>query len=251
MSEPNYIDDDRPLMAHLLELRTRLLRAILAVLVVFLIFYAFSNELYQWLSAPLQAVLPEGASMVAIAVASPFLIPMKLALVAAVFVCVPYILYQVWGFVAPGLYRHEKQLVWPLLASSTLLFYLGGAFAYFVVFPLVFKFFTATTPIGVTMMTDISEYLDFVLAMFFAFGVAFEVPVATALLVWTGVVSVDSLREKRPYVIVGAFVVAMFLTPPDVISQVLLALPMWLLFEIGLLVCARMNKRQAQAEPRQ
>jgi sec-independent protein translocase protein TatC len=248
MSEQDHIDDDRPLMAHLLELRNRLLRTVLAVLAVFIVLYVFSNPLYEWLSAPLQAVLPEGASMVAIAVASPFLIPMKLALVAAVFVCVPYILYQVWGFVAPGLYRHEKRLVWPLLVSSTMLFYLGGAFAYFVVFPLVFQFLTATTPVGVTMMTDISEYLDFVLAMFFAFGVAFEVPVATVLLVLTGAVSVESLREKRPYVVVGAFVIGMFLTPPDVISQILLALPMWLLFEVGLLVCARLGKREAPAE---
>ncbi|WP_226801657.1 twin-arginine translocase subunit TatC [Alkalilimnicola sp. S0819] len=226
---------DQPLLAHLLELRGRLLRIVVVVVLVFLALYPFSDQLYAWLSGPLRAVLPEGTSMVAIQVASPFLIPMKLALVAALFIAVPYILYQLWAFVAPGLYRHERRLIWPLLASSTLLFYLGAAFAYFVVFPLVFAFFSGVVPEGVAMMTDIGEYLDFVLALFFAFGLAFEVPVATVLLVYTGVTSPRALREKRAYVIVGAFVIGMLLTPPDVLSQVLLALPMWLLYEAGIL----------------
>lgn len=229
-------DEERPIIAHLLELRNRLLRIVIVVLAAFLVLYPFSDHLYTWLSGPLRAVLPEGSSMIAIQVASPFIIPMKLALLAAVFVTVPYILYQVWAFVAPGLYRHERQLVWPLLISSTLLFYLGTAFAYFVVFPLVFAFFAAITPSGVAMMTDIGEYLDFVLTLFFAFGAAFEVPVATILLIRTGITTQEALREKRPYVIVGAFVIGMLLTPPDILSQILLAVPIWFLFELGLLL---------------
>ncbi len=229
-------DQERPIVSHLLELRTRLLRLVVVLLITFLAIYPFSDYLYTWLSGPLRAVLPEGTSMIAIQVASPFLIPMKLALLAAVLVCIPYILYQLWGFIAPGLYRHEKRLIWPLLISSTLLFYLGGAFAYFVVFPLVFAFFAAVTPTGVTMMTDIGEYLSFVIKLFFAFGVAFEVPVATILLVRTGATTRESLRAKRPYVIVGAFVMGMLLTPPDMVSQVLLAVPVWLLFELGIIL---------------
>ena len=171
--------------------------------------------------------------MIAIEVASPFLIPFKLTLFLALFIAIPFVLYQLWSFVAPGLYRHERRLVLPLLVSSTVLFYTGAAFAYFVVFPLVFAFFTSTAPEGVSVMTDISRYLDFVLTLFFAFGAAFEVPVVTVLLVWTGMVTQDDLREKRPYIIVGAFVIGMLLTPPDVISQTLLAVPIWLLFELG------------------
>jgi sec-independent protein translocase protein TatC len=185
------------------------------------------------LSGPLTTHLPEGSSMIAIEVASPFLIPFKLTLVLAVFIAMPYLLYQVWAFIAPGLYRHERRLVMPLLASSTILFYAGAAFAYYVVFPLVFAFFTSTAPDGVSVMTDISRYLDFVLTLFFAFGAAFEVPVVTVLLVWTGMVTQDGLRRKRPYIIVAAFVVGMLLTPPDIISQTLLAVPVWILFELG------------------
>jgi sec-independent protein translocase protein TatC len=179
------------------------------------------------------AHLPEDSSMIAIEVASPFLIPFKLTLFLALFLAIPFVLYQLWSFIAPGLYRHERRLVFPLLVSSTLLFYAGAAFAYFVVFPLVFAFFTSAAPEGVSVMTDISRYLDFVLTLFFAFGAAFEVPVVTVLLVWTGMVTQDQLREKRPYIIVGAFVIGMLLTPPDVISQTLLAVPVWLLFELG------------------
>lgn len=234
---PNGVEDEeRPIVTHLLELRNRLLRIIVALAIAFLALFPFANTLYSWLSGPLQAVLPEGASMVAIQVAAPFLVPMKTALLAALFVCVPYILYQLWAFVAPGLYRHERRLVWPLLISSTLLFYLGAAFAYFVVFPLVFGFFASVTPTGVTMMTDINEYLSFILKLFFAFGAAFEVPVATILVLKTGLTTREALVAKRPYIIVGAFVIGMLLTPPDVLSQILLAVPVWLLFELGLLL---------------
>jgi sec-independent protein translocase protein TatC len=177
--------------------------------------------------------LPADSSMIAIEVASPFLIPFKLTLFLALFISIPYVLYQLWSFVAPGLYKHERRLAAPLLVSSTVLFYAGATFAYFVVFPLVFAFFTGTAPEGVSVMTDISRYLDFVLTLFFAFGAAFEVPVLTVLLVWTGMATQESLRQKRPYIIVGAFVIGMLLTPPDVISQTLLAVPVWLLFELG------------------
>lgn len=227
-------DEDRPLLAHLLELRTRLMRAAGVVLVLFLAAYPFREPLYTALAGPLMAVLPEGSSMIATQVATPFLIPLKVALVAAFFLSIPYLLYQLWAFVAPGLYRNERQLVWPLLISSVLLFYLGMAFAYFLVFPLIFQFFASATPVGVSMMTDIGEYLSFVMKLFFAFGAAFEVPIATILLVKTGATTRQSLAAKRPYVIVAAFTIGMLLTPPDVISQVLLAVPVWLLFELGI-----------------
>lgn len=227
-------DEDRPLLAHLLELRTRLMRAVGLVLVLFLAAYPFREALYTSLAGPLMAVLPEGSSMIATQVATPFLIPLKVALVMAFFLSIPYLLYQLWAFVAPGLYKNERQLVWPLLISSVLLFYLGMAFAYFLVFPLIFQFFASATPVGVSMMTDIGEYLSFVMKLFFAFGAAFEVPIATILLVKTGATTRQSLAAKRPYVIVAAFTIGMLLTPPDVISQVLLAVPVWLLFELGI-----------------
>jgi len=242
------VDEDRPLLTHLLELRSRLLRCAVVVLVVFLAVYPFREGLYQQLAGPLMAVLPEGASMIATQVATPFLIPLKLALVAAFFVSIPYLLYQLWAFVAPGLYRHEKVLIWPLLTSSVVLFYSGMAFAYYVVFPLVFQFFAAATPEGVSMMTDIGEYLSFVMTLFFAFGAAFEVPIATILLVRTGATTRESLASKRPYVIVGAFTIGMVLTPPDVISQVLLAVPVWLLFELGIVLSRWFSPRQPAAE---
>jgi len=227
-------DTEQPFIQHLVELRDRLLRVVLAVAAIFLVLVPFSNTLFTALSGPLLAHMPKDSSMIAIEVASPFLIPFKLTLFLALFIAIPFVLYQLWSFVAPGLYRHERRLVFPLLVSSTVLFYAGAAFAYFVVFPLVFAFFTSTAPEGVSVMTDISRYLDFVLTLFFAFGAAFEVPVVTVLLVWTGMVTQEGLREKRPYVIVGAFVIGMLLTPPDVISQTLLAVPVWLLFELGL-----------------
>jgi sec-independent protein translocase protein TatC len=231
---PDLDETEQPLLYHLIELRDRLLRMVLVIAVLFVILIPFSNTLFSMLSGPLLAHMPEGGSMIAIEVASPFLIPFKLTLFLAVFLAIPYILYQLWSFVAPGLYRHERRLVVPLLVSSTTLFYAGAAFAYFVVFPLVFAFFTAAAPEGVSVMTDISRYLDFVLTLFFAFGAAFEVPVVTVLLVMTGMTTQAALREKRPYVIVGAFVLGMLLTPPDIISQTLLAVPVWLLFELGL-----------------
>jgi sec-independent protein translocase protein TatC len=230
---PELADTEQPFISHLVELRDRLLRIVLVVAVVFLVLMPFANTLFSMLSGPLLAHLPDESSMIAIEVASPFLIPFKLTLFLAVFISIPWVLYQAWSFIAPGLYRHERRLVLPLLVSSTLLFYAGAAFAYFVVFPLVFAFFTSTAPEGVSVMTDISRYLDFVLTLFFAFGAAFEVPIVTVLLVWTGMATREGLREKRPYVIVGAFVIGMLLTPPDMISQTLLAVPMWILFELG------------------
>lgn len=230
--EPD-LDQEKPFLSHLLELRSRLIRAVLAVLIAFLCIYPFYDQLFTFVSEPLRAVLP-GGELMSIKVAGPFLIPMKLSLVAAVFIAVPYLLYQLWAFVAPGLYRNERQLVWPLLISSTLLFYLGAVFAYMVVLPLVYAFFAGVTPMGVNYQPDIGEYLDFVLTMLLVFGIAFEVPVATLLLIRTGATTRQALAAKRPYVIVGAFVVGMVLTPPDVISQIMLALPVWLLFELGL-----------------
>jgi sec-independent protein translocase protein TatC len=234
------------LLSHLIELRDRVLRMFLAVLVVFLILFPFANRIYTFLATPLMVHLPEGTSMIAIEVAAPFLIPFKLVLLLAVVLAIPYILYQLWAFVAPGLYKHEQKLAMPLVVSSTLLFYLGMAFAYFVVFPLIFAFFTATAPEGVAVMTDISRYLDFVIMLFIAFGIAFEVPIATILLVSMGATTPEKLASKRPYVIVGTFVIGMILTPPDIISQTLLALPMWILFEIGLVLSRIMLKRKAE-----
>lgn len=225
---------EQPLISHLIELRTRLLHAISAILLVFVCLVYFSNNIYDFVAQPLLSQLPAGTSMIATDVATPFLTPIKLTIVVSFFLAIPYLLYQAWAFIAPGLYKHERRLIMPLVFSSAALFYAGMAFAYYVVFPLVFGFFTSTAPAGVTIATDIASYLDFVLTLFFAFGVAFEIPVATILLCWTGVTNPQSLREKRPYVIVGVFVVGMLLTPPDVFSQTLLAIPMWALWEIGL-----------------
>ncbi|NKC15348.1 MAG: twin-arginine translocase subunit TatC [Gammaproteobacteria bacterium] len=234
---------------HLIELRDRLLRVIISILVVLLCAAPFANDLYSILAEPLTSVLPEGTSMVAIKVASPFLAPFKMVLWLAIFLSVPVILYQGWAFVAPGLYQHEKKLVLPLAITSTFLFYLGMAFAYFVVFPLVFPFLVGYAAEGVTVATDISAYLDFVITIFFAFGIAFEVPVATIILCWAGITTPDDLVAKRPYIIVGAFVIGMFLTPPDMISQTLLALPMWGLFELGVII-ARYYVKQSEEPDR-
>ena len=231
--ENNPTDTALPLVAHLSELRDRLLRAILAVLLVFLCLFPFANEIYLYVSEPLRALLPEGSTMIATEVASPFLTPFKLTLVAAIFLAIPYVLFQAWAFVAPGMYRNEKRLAIPLLISSVMLFYAGAAFAYFVVFPLIFGFFTSVGPSDVTIMTDINRYLDFVLKLFFAFGVAFEIPIAAVIMIRAGITSADALARKRPYIVVGCFVLGMLLTPPDVVSQSLLAIPMWILFEIG------------------
>ena len=236
-------DQEMPLVAHLTELRTRLLRCVCAVFVIFATLFYFARQIYTLVSEPLRRFLPEGATMIAIDPASAFLAPLKLTMVIALFVSMPVILHQIWGFIAPGLYKHEKRIAVPLLVSSILLFYTGMAFAYFLVFPLIFKFFAAATPAGVEMMTDITSYLDFVMTLFFAFGVAFEIPVAVVLLVWIGVVNVQYLKKVRPYVIIGCFVVGMILTPPDIFSQTLLAVPMWMLFEIGILFSGLISKR--------
>lgn len=241
-TSPN--DPGQPLIEHLIELRTRILHSLTSVIIIFLPLFYFANDLYSYISEPLRTYLPEGATMIATEVASPFLTPFKLTLVLAIFIAIPYILHQLWSFIAPGLYSSEKRLAIPLLTSSVLLFYGGIGFAFYVVFPLIFGFFTSAAPAGVTVMTDINRYLDFVLKLFFAFGLAFEIPIATLLLVWTGATTVDNLRNKRPYVIVGCFVVGMLLTPPDVISQLLLAVPMWALFEVGILFAALIGKRQ-------
>lgn len=224
-----------PLISHLLELRDRLLRIIAIVMVLFLSLVYFANDIYHYLAIPLTSQLPEGASMIATGVATPFFTPIKLTIVLSIFIAIPAILHQVWAFIAPGLYKQERRLIAPLVVSSALLFYLGMAFAYYVVFPLAFSFFTSTAPEGVTIATDISSYLDFVLKLFFAFGLAFEIPIATLVLCWTGATTPEKMKQKRPYIVVGAFVFGMLLTPPDVISQTLLAIPMLVLFEIGLL----------------
>jgi sec-independent protein translocase protein TatC len=239
MAEPN------SLIAHLIELRGRVLKAVISVFVVFLCLVYFAQDLYHWLATPLLNTFPENAQMIATDVASPFFAPFKLTMVLSFFIAIPVVLFQIWGFVAPGLYKNEKRLVVPLLVSSTLLFYLGMAFAYYVVFPLAFAFFSSVAPEGVVINTDISSYLNFVLKIFFAFGLAFEIPVAVVLMCWTGVTTPDALRAKRPYVIVGAFVVGMLLTPPDIISQTLLAIPMWILYEFGIVVGSIYSRKKA------
>jgi sec-independent protein translocase protein TatC len=228
-------DQELPLVQHLIELRNRLLRIVIIVLAIFAGLFYFANDIYSFTAAPLVKFLPEGSSMIATEVTSPFLAPFKLTLFVSVLLAAPFILHQVWAFIAPGLYQHEKRLARPLLASSVVLFYSGMAFAYFVVFPLVFGFFIRTGPEDVAVMTDISRYLDFVLKLFFAFGIAFEIPIATVLMIQAGLITPDGMAQKRPYIVVGCFVLGMFLTPPDIISQTLLAVPMWLLFEAGVL----------------
>ena len=235
-------------LSHLIELRDRLLKMVIAIVLGFAVLFPFSNPIYTFVSGPLTRHLPEGSSMIAIDVASPFLTPFKLVLMLSVILTVPYLLHQLWSFIAPGLYKHEKRLAIPLLVSSVLLFYLGMAFAYYIVFPLVFGFFTSVVPDGVAVMTDINRYLDFAIMLFFAFGIAFEVPVATILLVMTGVTTPEKLASMRPYIIVGAFVIGMFLTPPDIISQILLAIPMWVLFEVGLFFARRISPREFDRE---
>ena len=241
-AEASFID-------HLLELRTRLLRAAIAVFVLFVALFPFSDKLYTLLARPLTAVLPKSGAMIATNLPATFVAPMKLTFATALALAIPYVLYQIWAFVAPGLYQKERRLVTPLLVSSTLLFYLGMAFAYFFIFPLAFGFFAHAAPAGVRVMTDINSYLSFVLTLFFAFGLAFEVPVAIVLLVLMGVLKPETLSAKRRYVILGAFVLAAIITPPDAFSQTLLALAMWLLFEAGLLVAYRVRKKPALIEP--
>ena len=231
------------LVSHLVELRSRLIRSALAILLIFLCLIPFAERIFTLVATPLMERLPENATMIATQVASPFIIPFKTSLFVAVFLSMPVILHQVWGFIAPGLYRKEKRFASPLLISSIVLFYAGVAFAYFVVFPLMFGFFAAVSPEGVTMMTDISSYLDFILTIFFAFGLAFEVPIATVMLVWSGLVSLETLGKARAYVFLGAFVMGMVLTPPDAISQTLLAVPVYILYEGGLMLAKVLGKR--------
>jgi sec-independent protein translocase protein TatC len=229
----DYQDKAQPLVAHLTELRDRLLRSIFGVLLVFCGLFYFANDIYTFVSKPLRDILPPEATMIATEVASPFLTPFKLTMFTALFVAMPYVLYQLWSFIAPGMYRNEKRLAVPLLVSSVMLFYAGAAFAYYAVFPLVFAFFTSVGPADITIMTDINRYLDFVLKLFFAFGLAFEIPIAAVIMIRAGITTADELAKKRAYIIVGCFVLGMLLTPPDIISQSLLAIPMWLLFEVG------------------
>lgn len=245
MSNSNSSTAHLPFLAHLIELRNRLLRCVLCIVFFALPLSVYSNEIYSLLSEPLISHLPQNSSMIATNVTSPFMTPFKLSLVTAVFLSVPFVLWQLWEFLAPALYKNERKAIFPLLVASTILFYCGVAFAYFVVAPLALAFFTAAAPAGVTVMTDIEAYLDFVLTLFFAFGVCFEVPIFTIVAVWSEFTTIESLAEKRPYVIVSAFVIGMFLTPPDVLSQTLLAVPMWLLFEIGLLF-ARLKMQPAK-----
>ena len=230
-------------IAHLIELRTRLLHAIIALLLVFLCLFPWASKLYALLAQPLLSKLPKGGQMIATDVTTPFFVPIKVALMTSFLIALPYILYQVWRFVAPGLYAHERRLILPLIAASTILFYCGMAFAYFAVFPIVFGFITASAPQGVAVMTDIDKYLSFVLTMFVAFGVTFEVPVAVVILVRMGVVSTSKLREIRPYMIVGAFIAGAIFTPPDVVSQCMLAMPLWLLYEAGIIVAGWIEKK--------
>ncbi|UCH46747.1 MAG: twin-arginine translocase subunit TatC [Betaproteobacteria bacterium] len=236
-------------MSHLIELRDRLMRAILALLIVFGLLFYWARDIYTLLAAPLLAELPEGTQMIAVEVAAPFFVPVKVTMFAALIIALPYVLYQAWAFVAPGLYLHEKKLVLPLIATSTLLFLVGMAFAYFIVFPVVFHFITTFSPEGVAVMTDIQKYFDFVLTLFLAFGVAFETPIAVVILTRMGIVSIDKLKQARPYVVVGAFVIAAIFTPPDVVSQLLLAFPLWLLYEFGLMVSGWLGKSAEDEQP--
>ncbi len=240
--------EESSLLSHLVELRSRLMKAAAAVLVIFLGLAPFARKVFTLVAQPLMSQLPEGATMIATKVASPFLTPFKTAFWVAVFAAMPVVIYQAWAFVAPGLYKREKKIALPLVLSSIVLFYSGAAFAFYVVFPLMFGFFTAATPEGVAMMTDIGEYLDFVLVLFFTFGLAFEVPIAILLMVGAGIVSPESLGRKRPYVLLGAFTLGMLLTPPDMISQTLLAVPLFLLYEVGILMARLVVKKRSANE---
>lgn len=223
-------------ISHLIELRNRLLRAVAGWLLAFVVLFPFADRLYSLLASPLLAKLPQGAQMIATAVTTPFFVPMKVTMLTAFLLALPWMIYQCWAFIAPGLYAHEKRLIRPLLASALALFFIGMAFAYFVVFPVVFGFLVGSAPQGVAVMTDISEYLDFVMGLFLAFGFAFEVPIAVVLMALMGWVTQVQLKESRSYVIVGAFVLGAIFTPPDIVSQCMLAIPLWLLYELGLLV---------------
>jgi len=241
-------EQEQTFLSHLIELRDRLMRCLIALGICFVGLFPFANKLYALLALPLLAKLPKGGQMIATEVTTPFFVPMKVAMMAAVLIALPYLLYQIWAFVAPGLYSHEKKLALPLIVSSTLLFFCGMAFAYFLVFPVVFGFITGYAPQGVAVMTDIDKYLSFVLTMFLAFGVTFEVPIAVIILVRTGIVTIAKLKEVRPYVVVGAFVIGAIFTPPDVVSQTMLAVPLWVLYEVGILAAQFVQRQAARAE---
>lgn len=244
------MSDPDSFISHLIELRSRLMHALIAIGIVFVCLFPWARDIYTLLAHPLLAALPKGGQMIATEVTAPFLVPMKVTLMTAFIITLPYVLYQIWAFIAPGLYTHEKRLVVPLIAASTFLFFCGMAFAYFLVFPVVFGFITATAPVGVAVMTDIDKYLSFVLTLFFAFGLTFEVPVVVIILVRMGLVSIAKLKEIRPYVIVGAFIIGAIFTPPDVVSQVMLALPLWLLYELGILLARFVSKPAAVSDYR-
>jgi sec-independent protein translocase protein TatC len=243
------LDQPQTLIAHLTELRDRILRCLISIFIIFLFLFPFANEIYEFVSLPLRNLLPEGTSMIATEVASPFLTPFKLSMLSSLYLAMPYILFQTWRFIAPGMYLTEQRIAVPILSSSIILFYAGTAFAYFVVFPLVFGFFTNVAPDGIEIMTDINRYLDFVLKLFFAFGISFEIPVVAIILILTGVTTADRLASKRPFILVGCFVVGMLLTPPDVISQSLLAIPMWILFELGIFLARRIEPSRDKKDP--
>ncbi|MDG2395427.1 twin-arginine translocase subunit TatC [Candidatus Thioglobus sp.] len=233
---------------HLVELRDVLLRSVVAILVIFISLFPFANEVYSFIAAPIISVLPQGSNIIAIGVISPFLTPLKMALIIAVYLAMPYLLYQIWKFIAPALYIHEKQMIVPLVISSTILFYAGLLFSFYIVFPVIFGFLSSIGPSIVDFTPDIQYYLDFVLKVSFAFGVAFEVPIATILLIMFGVTTVENLKKNRPYVVIGAFVLGMLLTPPDIISQTLIAIPMWLLFEAGLIFAPLFTRKENNSE---
>lgn len=244
MSESN--SNEMPLLSHLIELRSRLLRSVLVIIVIFIGLAFFANELYEWLSRPLKETLPENSTLIAIDVTAPLFAPFKLAFVMAIFIAMPFVLHQAWLFISPGLYKHEKGFAVPLLVSSVILFYAGIAFAYFVIFPIIFSFLSGIGPQDVNYLPDINSVLSIALKLFFAFGLAFEIPIATMLLIWSGLVSHEKLSNTRPYMVVGMFVFAMLLTPPDLISQVLLAIPMWILFELGLVFARAYSPKKAK-----
>lgn len=239
------MSDQQTFVSHLIELRTRLIRCVVFILVVVIIQLPFAGKIYSMMANPVMAYLPEGSSMIATGVLSPFLTPFKMVFILSIIVTMPFLLYQIWAFVSPGLYKHEKRIAKPLLFSSIFLFYLGCLFAYFVIFPIMFQFIQAISPVGVNYMPDINSYLDLIVRLFFAFGFAFEVPIAVILMILMGVTTPEKLANSRPYVIVGVFVVGMILTPPDIISQSLMAIPMWMLFEIGIVMGRILKRRKA------
>ena len=239
-------DSQQSWISHLIELRNRILKSVLVLLAVFICFSFFANDIYTFFADPLMRALPDGSTMISTDPHGPFFVPFKLAFFSAIIVTLPFLFYQIWGFIAPGLYAREKKLVFPLVASSTGLFYCGIVFAYYVVFPIIFSFFANSAPDGVSVMTDISSYMSFAMKLFFAFGVAFEVPIATIIFARAGLVSTEKMAEKRPYIIVGAFIMGMLMTPPDIFSQTLLAIPVWLLFELGLFFARRIEQRKEQ-----